>query len=137
MPKPGDTPFRRMDLGRLGRKQGHDPAVQPLVCDCPEGIRRNEPVGWRGRRSRWARTTADKLRKEFHRTFWNGKYYISPGYQGKPDDRAQALAVVSGILPKELYPVIRPFFSTWYHASPYMEKYVLEALCTMGYYQDA
>lgn len=85
----------------------------------------------------WARTAADKLRKEFHRTFWNGKYYISPGYQGKPDDRAQALAVVSGVLPKELYPVIRPFFSTWYHASPYMEKYVLEALCTMGYYQDA
>lgn len=85
----------------------------------------------------WARTTADKLRKVFHCTFWNGKYYISPGYQGKPDDRAQALAVVSGVLPKELYPVIRPFFSTWYHASPYMEKYVLEALCTMGYYQDA
>lgn len=85
----------------------------------------------------WACTTADKLRKVFHRTFWNGKYYISPGYQGKPDDRAQALAVVSGVLPKELYPVIRPFFSTWYHASPYMEKYVLEALCTMGYYQDA
>ena len=41
---------------------------------------------------------------EFHRTFWNGKYYVSPGYQGKPDDRAQALAVVSGVLPKELYP---------------------------------
>ena len=27
----------------------------------------------------------------------------------------KALAVVSGVLPKELYPVIRPFFSTWYH----------------------
>ena len=50
-PRPSDTSFRRMDLGRLGRKQGHDPAVQPLVCDCSEGIRRNEPVGWRGRRS--------------------------------------------------------------------------------------
>ena len=32
----------------------------------------------------WARTTADKLRKEFHRTFWNGKYYVSPGYQANP-----------------------------------------------------
>ncbi len=77
------------------------------------------------------------MRKVFHRTFWNGKYYISPDYHGKPDDRAQALAVVSGVLPEELYPVIRSFFSEWYHASPYMEKYVLEALCTMGYYQDA
>ena len=136
MPKAGDTPFRRMDLGRLGRKQGHDPAVQPLVCDCLEGIRRNEPVGWRGRRSCLGTHHADKLRKEFHRTFWNGNTTSLRAIR-QPDDRAQALAVVSGVLPKELYPVIRPFFSTWYHASPYMEKYVLEALCTMGYYQDA
>ena len=32
---------------------------------------------------------------------------------------------------------MRNFFATYYNASPYMEKYVLEALCTMGYYEDA
>ena len=44
---------------------------------------------------------------------------------------------VTGILPESAYPVIRPFFKQQYHASPYMEKYVLEALCMMGYYEDA
>lgn len=85
----------------------------------------------------WARRTADRLKQVFHRTFWNGKYYLSPAHTGQPDDRAQALAVLAGVLPEDLYPVIRSFFTTWYHASPYMEKYVLEALCVMGYHQDA
>lgn len=85
----------------------------------------------------WAAGTAAAVREAFHRKFWNGKYYVSPGYKDKPDDRAQALAVVARVLPQELYPVIRPFFKENYHASPYMEKYVLQALCEMGYYQDA
>lgn len=87
--------------------------------------------------SEWARRRADTLRSVFHRTYWNGRFYLSPSHQGEPDDRAQALAVVSGTLPDSLYPVIRPFFAQTRHASPYMEKYVLEALCRMGYYQDA
>lgn len=85
----------------------------------------------------WAKRTADRLKVVFHQKFWNGSYYVSPAYKGEPDDRAQALAVVSGTLPKSLYPVIRPFFDKYEHASPYMEKYVLQALCEMGYYQDA
>lgn len=85
----------------------------------------------------WAERTADTLRDVFHRTYWNGQYYASPACQGDPDDRAQALAVVSGTLPDTLYSVIRPIFQNVRHASPYMEKYVLEALCRMGYYQDA
>lgn len=85
----------------------------------------------------WAETAALTLKKAFHEKYWNGSYYISPNYKGLPDDRSQALAVVSGTLPKELYPVIRPFFEKYYHASPYMEKYVLQALCMMNYHQDA
>ncbi len=85
----------------------------------------------------WADKAADRMRKVFHEKYWNGSYYISPKYTGQPDDRAQALAVVSGTLPENLYSVIRPFFKEQYHASPYMEKYVLQALCQMGYYQDA
>lgn len=87
--------------------------------------------------ARWADETNDRLRKVFHQKYWTGTYYRSPDYEGLPDDRAQALAVVAGVLPKELYPTIRPFFRQQYHASPYMEKYVLQALCEMGYYQDA
>lgn len=87
--------------------------------------------------ARWADETNDRLRKVFHQKYWAGAYYKSSDYEGQPDDRAQALAVVAGVLPKELYPTIRPFFRQQYHASPYMEKYVLQALCEMGYYQDA
>ena len=47
------------------------------------------------------------------------------------------MAVVAGVLPESEYSVIRPFFKQQYHSSPYMEKYVLEALCVMGYYEDA
>lgn len=85
----------------------------------------------------WAQTTADRARTAFHQKYWNGSYYVSPSHQGLPDDRPQALAVVSGTLPDTLYPALRPFFGQQYHASPYMEKYVLQALCLMGYHQDA
>lgn len=85
----------------------------------------------------WASAVEERLKAVFHRTYWNGEYYVSSAYQGEPDDRAQALAVVSGTLPEELYPVLRPFFARYHHASPYMEKYVLQALCQMGYHQDA
>lgn len=87
--------------------------------------------------AQWAEATADRMRKAFHSTYWNGRYYISPEYTGAPDDRAQALAVLSGTLPKEHYPAMRHFFAEQFHASPYMEKHVLEALCRMGYFQDA
>lgn len=90
-----------------------------------------------GSEAAWASATADRLRRVFHGKFWNGNYYVSPGYKGQPDDRAQALAVVSGTLPPDCYAALRPFFSEQYHASPYMEKYVLQALCMMGYHEDA
>ena len=85
----------------------------------------------------WASVVNAKLKQAFHHHFWNGRYYISPEYNGLPDDRAQALAVLAGILPETEYETIRPFFTKYYNASPYMEKYVLESLCTMGFGEDA
>lgn len=85
----------------------------------------------------WASAVNAKLKQAFHHHFWNGQYYISPGYNGLPDDRAQALAVLAGILPETEYETIRPFFTKYYNASPYMEKYVLESLCMMGFGEDA
>jgi len=73
----------------------------------------------------------------FNRQFWNGTHYRHPAYTGKPDDRAQALAVLAGIVPEERYPVLLKLFQTEMHASPYMEKYVGEAMFVMGYASEA
>ena len=68
----------------------------------------------------------------FNTKYWTGTCYRSPGYNGETDDRAQALAVVSGLASAEKYPALLQVFKKEYHASPYMEKYVLEALFKMG-----
>jgi hypothetical protein len=77
------------------------------------------------------------IEANFSRTFWNGKEYRSPGYRGKTDDRAHALAVVSGLAKPDQYDAIRDVFRTQRHSSPYMEKYVGEALYVMRFPDDA
>ena len=81
----------------------------------------------------------DKMYYTFNSTYWNEElqHYKSAGYKDVPDDRVQAMAILAGFVPEERYEIMRNFFATYYNASPYMEKYVLEALCTMGYYEDA
>ena len=78
------------------------------------------------------------------------KAAISKGYQSlwtengfksedvrKPDDRANALAVLSGLAEKEQYATVANVLKTTKNSSPYMEYYVLEALCRMGEYEAA
>ena len=55
----------------------------------------------------------------------------------KPDDRANALAVLSGLADEEQYGIIADVLKTTENSSPYMEYYVLEALCKMGEYEAA
>ena len=55
----------------------------------------------------------------------------------KPDDRANALAVLSGLAGKEQYGTVTNVLTTTQNSSPYMEYYVLEALCKMGEYETA
>ena len=55
----------------------------------------------------------------------------------KPDDRANALAVLSGLAEKEQYDTVKNVLVTTKNSSPYMEYYVLEALCKMGEYEAA
>ena len=55
----------------------------------------------------------------------------------KCDDRANALAVLSGLAEKEQYATIKNVLTTTKNSSPYMEYYVLEALCKMGEYDEA
>lgn len=66
-----------------------------------------------------------------NRTFWNGSAYRDPGYGGATDDRAQGMAVVAGIAGPDKYAAVQEILGREEHASPYLEKYVLEALFRM------
>ena len=55
----------------------------------------------------------------------------------KPDDRANALAILAGLAEKEQFDTIASILKTTRNSSPYMEYYVLEALCKMGEYKAA
>jgi len=55
----------------------------------------------------------------------------------KPDDRANALAVLAGLANEEQYGTILKVLTNTKNASPYMEYYVLEALCEIGEYEAA
>jgi hypothetical protein len=73
----------------------------------------------------------------FNAQFWTGTAYRDPAYKGKTDDRTQALAVVAGVAGKDKYPALLEVFRAEEHASPYMEKYVFEAMFQMGYEAEA
>lgn len=76
-------------------------------------------------------TMMQRIEQHFDTRYWTGKAYRSSGYKGETDDRAQAMAVVSGLAPEKNYPALKEVLRKEYHASPYMEKYVLEALFHM------
>ena len=86
-----------------------------------------------------AEQSYDKMIGPFNKRYWNEKLqqYRTPDYGDQPDDRVQAMAVLAGFVPQKRYEAMRQFFKKHYQSSTYMEKYVLEALCKMGYYEDA
>ncbi|MBR6568449.1 MAG: alpha-L-rhamnosidase N-terminal domain-containing protein [Clostridia bacterium] len=67
-------------------------------------------------------------------SLWTEEGYKSSDVK-KPDDRANALAVLSGLADEKQYGVILNVLKTTKNSSPYMEYYVLEALCKMGEYE--
>jgi len=71
-----------------------------------------------------------------YKTLWTEKGFKSKDVR-KPDDRANALAVLSGLAQTEQYDTITNVLTTTKNSSPYMEYYVLEALCKMGEYEAA
>jgi hypothetical protein len=80
----------------------------------------------------WAETTMVNFKKAFNTTFWSGNEYRSYHYKDDKDDRGQALAVVAGLADASKYKAIYKLLKTQEYASPYMEKYVCEALFLMG-----
>ena len=77
----------------------------------------------------------DFISKGF-KTLWTDEGFKSEDAK-KPDDRANALAVLSGLAEKEQYDTITNMLTTTKNSSPYMEYYVLEALCKMGKHEVA
>ena len=71
-----------------------------------------------------------------YKTLWTDEGFRSDDAK-KPDDRANALAVLAGLADKEQYKTITNVLTTTKNSSPYMEYYVLEALCKMGEYEAA
>ncbi len=71
------------------------------------------------------------FKRVFNQRFWKGKEYRDPLYTGKTDERVHALAVLADIADADKYDQIMEVFATQEHASPYMEKYVFEAMYKM------
>ncbi len=71
-----------------------------------------------------------------YKALWTEEGFKSEDVKN-PDDRANALAVLSGLAEKDQYNTIKNVLTTTQNSSPYMEYYVLEALCKMGEYELA
>jgi hypothetical protein len=75
-----------------------------------------------------------QIQNNFDKKFWNGEYYSSGRVV---DDRANALAVIAGLCEPGNYFKVRSVLCKVFNATVFMENYILEALCQMGYIKDA
>ena len=67
--------------------------------------------------------------------FWTSKGYKS-AEQDEADDRCNAIAVLNGIAGEAKYKTILNLLKKTMNSSPYMEKYVLDAMCKIGTMED-
>lgn len=74
--------------------------------------------------------------KENYNKLWTEKGYKTQNSK-VVDERANSLAVISGLADEEKYEKITNILTNSYEATVYMEKYVLEALCQMGKIEEA
>ncbi|MCT4588142.1 MAG: alpha-L-rhamnosidase N-terminal domain-containing protein [Carboxylicivirga sp.] len=78
------------------------------------------------------RKKMEAIKARVNKVYWTNEGYRSTTFKEETDDRGNALAVISGIVDEAKYPVIIDLFKKVEHASPYMEKYVMEALFKMN-----
>ena len=74
-----------------------------------------------------------EVQDAINRVAWTGSCYRYPDYEGETDDRVNALAILSGVASADKYEALFEVFKKEEHSSPYMEKYVMEALFTIGH----
>ncbi len=82
-----------------------------------------------GKSSQTFRQNMERIRHGYA-SLWTKHGFKSKGLF--PDDRANALAVIAGLATPDQYDVLTKVLTKTKNASPYMEYYVLEALCQMG-----
>lgn len=76
------------------------------------------------------------IRSTFDSQYWQGSYYMSAQVT-EPDDRANAMAVNVGLADRKRWPAIyENVLAKKTYASCFFDRWVFEALCTMGR-QDA
>ena len=80
---------------------------------------------------------ASSIRDNIDQLWVNGKGFYESTSDGRADDRANALAVYAGLAKPSQYEQIRDVLVNIKKSSPYMDKYVLEALYLMGYPDEA
>lgn len=74
----------------------------------------------------------ESLRSTFDSTYWKGSYYQSAQVR-MPDDRANAMAINSGLADRSKWESIYSSVLTRkFYASNFFDRWVFEALCTMG-----
>ena len=81
-------------------------------------------------------TERKELIAKGYKSLWTENGYKSEDVKDS-DDRANALAVLSGLASEDRYDTIKNVLTNTQNSSPYMEYYVLEALCKMGEYESA
>ena len=89
-----------------------------------------------GRFNGFLQERMEAIERCFESRYWNpwGRYFSG---NGQPDDRANAMAVLAGLCSADKYPAVRYLLMSVFNSTPYMENYVLIALCEMGYKADA
>jgi len=78
---------------------------------------------------------ADSIKRGFDKKFLRGGGYAST--RKFIDERANAMSVLAGLASPDKYEKIRDVLISTVNCTPYMEGYVLEALCVMGYKDGA
>lgn len=84
----------------------------------------------------------ESIKANFDAVFWRGNYYMS-GDVTYPDERGNALAVITGLASPDKWDAIfenvlsKKLCPAWedgntYNASSYFERWIMEALCKMG-----
>ncbi len=75
------------------------------------------------------------IEANFDKAYWKSNGYRSDVDEiddGKPDDRANAMAIVAGLVDSSKYATVKDVLVNTKDASPYMEKFVEHALFLMG-----
>ena len=130
----GTVPFRKggWTWGDWGNKIDRDLAEHIWVYIGLENLAYMATYLGKTEEANVFKTRMEAIKTRVNTYFWTSTGYRSPKFTEESDDRGNALAVVSGIAAKEKYPTIFDLFQKVEHASPYMEKYVMEALFKMG-----